>query len=354
MDRNSFLKGYKKPKKMAEGGEIPTDSVESSTSAPHGDYLQAGLPDPKQAILSAINDDGKRVTSTDGGKTWNEIPIMDRNSFLKGYKKPDGENVPQNPDNGASIDPNFKQEDLQNEPGLEHPFGERLLDNAGIAAAGFGMGALGSMGLAKAGELAEGLGEEGAIFPSQKGMAIKLEPKDIIEEDGGTAFPTGKQLPPEVHVKSSILDDLAGTDKNGRWLNPDRIENQLFEYNGKHYSAEPDGAWSGPLSNGEEYVHLTPYQGTDVNLRNLENASIYNESPQGIEDKLNTLAQTLKKGDKIPFGQGSLEYVGKQAGLPQYNMPDMHLFNTFGMNNPALPDGTTKTIQSLVQELGSK
>ncbi len=55
------------------------------------------------------------------------------------------------------------------EPGLESPFGQRLLENAGIAAGGYGMGTLGASmagALAKAGAPAlEGLGEAGAIFP---------------------------------------------------------------------------------------------------------------------------------------------------------------------------------------------
>ena len=77
-------------------------------------------------------------------------------------------------------------------------------------------------------------------------------------------------------------------------------------------------------------------------------------TPEEIENTLNNIVGGLSKGDKIPMGPGSLEYVGKQAGLPEHGVPDMHLFNTFDMNNPTLPDGTTKTIQSLAQELGSK
>lgn len=55
-----------------------------------------------------------------------------------------------NPDQGRSIDPNFVQPNLQAEPGLESPAGQRLLENAGTVAAGAGVGALAGLGALKA------------------------------------------------------------------------------------------------------------------------------------------------------------------------------------------------------------
>lgn len=55
------------------------------------------------------------------------------------------------------------------EPGLESPFGQRLLQNANIAAGGYGMGGLGAniakILAAKALPQMQALGEAGAVFP---------------------------------------------------------------------------------------------------------------------------------------------------------------------------------------------
>lgn len=55
------------------------------------------------------------------------------------------------------------------EPGLESPFEQRLLQNAGIAASGYGAGSMGATLLkalaSKSLPAMEGLGEAGAIFP---------------------------------------------------------------------------------------------------------------------------------------------------------------------------------------------
>jgi len=55
------------------------------------------------------------------------------------------------------------------EPGLESPTGQRMLENAGIAAGGYGLGNVGASLLAamaqKGVPMMQGLGEAGAIFP---------------------------------------------------------------------------------------------------------------------------------------------------------------------------------------------
>ena len=72
----------------------------------------------------------------------------------------------------------------QGEPGLESPFGQRLLENAAIAAGGYGMGQLGgtvAQVLASRGVPAmQALGEAGAIFP--EGTSLIGRPKAEIQE----------------------------------------------------------------------------------------------------------------------------------------------------------------------------
>lgn len=72
----------------------------------------------------------------------------------------------------------------QGEPGLESPLGQRLLENAGIAAGGYGAGQLGggiAQLLAARGVPAlQELGQAGAIFP--EGAPISGYGKDAIKE----------------------------------------------------------------------------------------------------------------------------------------------------------------------------
>lgn len=75
------------------------------------------------------------------------------------------------------------------EPGLESPFGQRLLQNANIAAGGYGMGGLGAniakILAARALPQMQALGEAGAIFP--KGTPPENLP--VIEGGAKTGDP---------------------------------------------------------------------------------------------------------------------------------------------------------------------